>query len=172
MSRYRPRLRKYRNPRNHWRRHLRRRFNPYNYRRRNVDPEHLLCFNKRKRWRGRRNVDPERLLCFNKRKRWRGRRNVDPERLLCFNKRRNVDPERLLCFNKRRNVDPSRLLAFRKNRCQCSCHRKRNPAPDGSAWGPNLYNPLIDKKHEFKDERHYKRLVSNLHRYNPYWRWR
>jgi len=51
----------------------------------------------------------------------------------------------------------SRLPAFRSN-----------PAPDGSPWGPELYDPLNDKNHPFKDESEYQRAIKPFYkRRNP-----
>jgi len=74
--------------------------------------------------------------------------------------RRNLDPDRLLASRQRKNLDVERLTAF-----------SRNPDPTGQPWGPSLYDPLGDNDHNFKDESHYKKIISKLRR-NPYRRLR
>jgi len=44
---------------------------------------------------------------------------------------------------------------------------RRNPDPDGKPWGPQLYNPLTDNNRKYKNEGHYKRMISKLRR-NPW----
>jgi len=70
-------------------------------------------------------------------------------------RRNSLDPGRLLSF-RRRNVDFDRLSSFR-----------RNPDPEGNPWGPSLYDPLADKNNKFKDESHYKNVISKLYKKNP-----
>ena len=124
-------------------------------RRRNIDVDRLTALNNRYR---RRNVDVGRLSAFRRRGRLR-RSNIDVDRLSAFRRRRrrsNIDVTRLSAFRHRRNnVDVGRLSAFRKN-----------PDPEGRPWGPELYNPLKDKNHKFKDDSHYVKLISKLRR-NP-----
>lgn len=100
-------------------------------------------------------LDPTRLIAFKR------RHNIDPTRLTAFKRRRNIDPTRLTAFKKRHNVDPTRLTAFRRN------PYRRNPDPDGKPWGPQLYNPLMDNNRKFKNEGHYKKMISKLRR-NPW----
>lgn len=101
------------------------------------------------------------------------RRNLDLSRLQAFkSRRRNLDLSRLSSFRARRNIDLERLYAFRQNpsiRPKSyidTVSFRRNPAPDGKPWGPSLYNPLEDTNHEFKDDSHYKKVISKLRR-NP-----
>lgn len=62
---------------------------------------------------------------------------------------------------------PKRFLRIgRRGGGQFLRPRRRNPDPEGNPWGPSLYDPLKDKKHSFKDDRHYKRVASRLRR-NP-----
>jgi len=44
---------------------------------------------------------------------------------------------------------------------------RRNPDPNGEPWGPQLYNPLRDQNHDFRDESHYHQMIAKLKR-NPY----
>ena len=109
------------------------------------------------------------------------RRNIDLDRLTAFKqnlrRRRNIDLDRLIAFRRnspKQEIDLDRLSAFSRfkrsairNRDYVQPFLRRNPAPDGSAWGPHLYNPLEDDKHEFKDDSHYKKIASKLRR-NPF----
>ena len=57
---------------------------------------------------------------------------------------------------------------FRSSRMKSKPRRyRRNPCPEGKPWGPQLYNPLTDDNNKFKNERHYKRMISKLRR-NPW----
>ena len=47
-------------------------------------------------------------------------------------------------------------------------HYRRNPDPNGAPWGPDLYNPLEDEDHPFKDESEYRSVTKPLYRRNPY----
>jgi len=45
---------------------------------------------------------------------------------------------------------------------------RRNPDPYGKPWGPDLYNPLNDGEHPFKNESEYRKVIRPLYRKNPY----
>jgi len=49
--------------------------------------------------------------------------------------------------------------------CICGDNR-RNPDPEGEPWGPELYNPLEDNDHQFKDDSVYRSISSRFRR-NP-----
>jgi hypothetical protein len=82
----------------------------------------------------------------------------------------DLDPSLLTEF--RRNpddfdLDPSLLTEFRRKKHNRHRRYRRNPDPDGKPWGPKLYNPLQDTNSKFKDDRHYKNIISKLRR-NPW----
>lgn len=86
--------------------------------------------------------------------------------------RRNLDLERLSAL-RNPDLELDRLQALRRNPRNLkrksyldSISFRRNPAPDGTPWGPSLYNPLEDSNNTFKDDKHYKKVISKLRR-NP-----
>lgn len=89
------------------------------------------------------------------------KKKLDFDRLSLFRRRRNIDMDRLSSFRRRRNIDIDRLSSFRHRR-----RWRRNPAPNGTAWGPDLYNPLEDKDHNFKNDSHYRKYLAKSRR-NP-----
>ena len=112
-----------------------------------LDPTRLTLLRKSRR---RRNLDPVRLTSLRRRNHWR-RRNLDPVRLTSLRRRNSI---RRNPFN--RWVPRQRFSRFR-----------RNPDPHGNPWGPQLYNPLKDDRHKFKNESHYNKMIARLRR-NPW----
>jgi hypothetical protein len=112
-------------------------------------------------------LDPTRLTAL--------RRN--PRRLLKRSSRRtpfqhygrsNLPRRRRKLFRKHRKNLPSRLSRLSARSWGSPSRRfRRNPDPDGNPWGPQLYNPLKDRRHKFKNEAHYKKMITRLRR-NPW----
>jgi len=112
-------------------------------------------------------------------------RHFDTSRLTALSRRRNTSRRPIVTrrpITAHRTIDPSRLTLLRRNSdAEESGHFRRNLVPfsvsttgfwsnPDKKWGPSLYNPLEDKDHAFKDERHYQRTIAKLRRRNPSFR--
>lgn len=108
-----------------------------------------------------RGLDTRRLTALNPRPLGRSlpaRRGLDTRRLTSLRNPRHFGRP---MFNRSR-MDTTRLMSFRRNLEPYSTTAYRYN-PDR---GPQLYNPLEDDNHEFKDDSHYEATIAKLRR-NP-----
>jgi len=76
--------------------------------------------------------------------------------------------KRLPRFRRRRKIARRRNGGLSNRLGWINRPRRRNPDPNGRPWGPELYNPLEDTRHPFKNEAEYRSVVKPLYRRNPY----
>ena len=75
---------------------------------------------------------------------------------------------RLPRFRRKRKIARRRNCGLMGRLPWAGSRHRRNPDPNGAPWGPDLYNPLEDEDHPFKDESEYRSVTKSLYRRNPY----